>query len=74
MSKNESLETKLAELEKYLATIENDDTSIEDAMKVYEKAVKLSKECYEILNNTNGKIQELTKELDTILVDLKDFE
>lgn len=72
MSNN--LEKKLEEMQSCVSLIENNNTTVDDAIAVYEKAVKLAGECYEILNNANGKIQELTKELETTIADLKEFE
>lgn len=69
-----NLETKLEELNNYVDIINNDDTTLEKSIELYEKAVVLAKECYDILLSANGKIQELSKQLDKTITDLKDFE
>ena len=68
-----NLEKKMEELQRYVNLLEDENTSLDEAISIYEKAVKLSNECSKILNDASGKIQELTKELETNIVDLKEF-
>ena len=69
-----NLEAKLNELEKYVEIMNNSDTTLEESIEVYEKAVVTAKECYETLQAANGKIQELSKKLENTITELKDFE
>ncbi len=69
-----NLELKLEELNEYVAIINSNDTSLEKSIELYEKSVVLAKECYDILLSANGKIQELSKQLENTITDLKDFE
>lgn len=73
MAKN-NLETKLEELNKCVEIINDENTSLEKSIDVYEKAVLLSKECYDILKNASGKIQELSKQLENTVTDIKEFD
>ena len=73
MAKN-NLEAKLEELNSYVEIINSEETTLEKSIEIYEKAVTLSKECYEILKNANGKIQELSKHLENTITDIKEFD
>ena len=41
--------------------MENDELSLEEAMKNYEDGIKLSNKLYKILNEAEGKIKLLTE-------------
>lgn len=69
-----NLEEKLEELNKYVIVINDSETSLEKSIELYDKAVLLAKECYDILLTCNGKIQELSKQLENTITDLKEFE
>ena len=49
-------EDALKELEKIAAALEDKDTALEDAVKLFEKSLELSKFCFEKLKETDGKI------------------
>ena len=66
--KNTSFENKMQDLEKIVKDLESGDLSLEESVKIFEKGMKISKECNEILEwaekkitillNNNGEIQE----------------
>lgn len=47
---NKKFEDYLQELEKVVKSLENKNTSLEEAVVNYTKGLELSKKCYEILN------------------------
>lgn len=65
---NASFENKMQDLEKIVKDLEKGDLSLEESVKIFEKGMKISKECNEILEgaekritillNNNGEIQE----------------
>lgn len=55
MAKKESYNEMLNNLEIILATLENDELSLEDAMKEYEKGSKIINKLYKTLNTLEGK-------------------
>lgn len=57
--KEKSLEILLSSLEETVNKLEQGDLSLDEAMKEYEKGVKLSKDCNEILDNAKLKIEEI---------------
>ena len=57
----------LAELEKIVATLEEGDIPLEQALKQFEKGIKLSRECQAALQDAEQRVQVLMKG------DLEDF-
>lgn len=68
-----NLEKKLDELNKYVELISNEETTLVEGILAYEKATKLSKECFTLLTDASGKIKELTKEMENTLKEIEDF-
>ena len=56
-----SFEEPLKKLELASEKLKSDNISLEDAIKNYEEGIKYYKECTEILENANQKIETLTK-------------
>lgn len=68
-------EQAVKELENILNALESQDTSLDEAMKLFEKSVELSKICFEKIKQTQGKVEIIKKELDQIKVqDFTDIE
>lgn len=68
-------EQAVKELENILNSLENQDTSLDGAMKLFEKSVELSKICFDKIKQTQGKVEIIKKELDQIKVqDFTDIE
>ena len=57
---NKSFEQKLAELEEISEQLQSDTISLDEAISLYEKGIKLSKECADKLNTAKQKIEKLT--------------
>ncbi len=56
-----NFEQKIKELEKITEKLAGGDLSLEDAIKSFEKGVKLSTECSKELSQTEKKVQQLIK-------------
>ncbi|MFZ1288808.1 MAG: exodeoxyribonuclease VII small subunit [Melioribacteraceae bacterium] len=61
--KNKNFGESLNRLKEIADLLENDDVSLEDSIKIYEEGIKLSKFCYELLENAELKVQELNNDL-----------
>ena len=61
MAKVKSFEESMAELENIVAALEKGDCSLDDAVALFEKGVKLAKECHTVLDNAEQKIKILTE-------------
>ncbi len=61
MAQDISLEEKLKELEKIANEIEVSDLSLDEAIDKFEKGIKLSKECSDILDSAEKRINILVK-------------
>lgn len=55
-----NFETSLAELEKIVNKLENSDISLDEAIALFEKGVKISDICRKTLENAEQKIITLT--------------
>lgn len=61
MAKAKSFEESIKELENIVAVLEKGDCSLDEAVELFEKGVKLSKECHTVLDNAEQKIKILTE-------------
>ena len=52
-------EDNLTELETIVAQLESNQLSLEDALKAFEKGVKLSQDCQSVLTQAEQKVQIL---------------
>ncbi len=59
-----SFEASLAELEEIVAKLESGDLPLEDSLELFEKGIKLSRECRERLTNAERRIEILMKDAD----------
>ena len=62
------LEKSLADLEKIVTTLEEGDIPLEQALKQFEKGIKLSRECQTALQSAEQRVQILMNG------DLEDFD
>ena len=60
--KNKSIEAKLIELEEILEDLESRKLELDDALKKFEKGIKLSRECQQTLEEAEMKIQVLMED------------
>ncbi len=71
----ENFETKLKKLEEIVSKLENEETPLEESIKLFEEGVIISKELNEKLIEIKGKIEVIKKDAeDKIkLEELKDI-
>ena len=60
-------EQAIEELNKIAKQLESPDIKLEEAIKLFEKSIELTKLCYDKLKETEGKIVMLKKEQDKML-------
>ncbi len=65
-SSKTNFETQLTELESIVEQLESGELPLEDALKVFEKGVKLSRQCQQLLSEAEQKVTIL---MDNDLVD-----
>lgn len=61
LSKDFDFEKSIKELEKIANSLENEQISLDESITLFEKGVKLSKDCSEYLENAKQKIITLTE-------------
>jgi exodeoxyribonuclease VII small subunit len=61
MSK-ETFEQALAELEAVVARLEDDSVGLEEALKLFERGVKLARRCRQQLSAVEGRVEQLLAE------------
>ncbi len=59
-SQNFNFEKSIEQLQQIADSLESADTSLDDAIGLFEKGIKLSKECSSYLENAKQKIISLT--------------
>jgi exodeoxyribonuclease VII small subunit len=68
-----SLENSIKRLEKIVESLEGGSVPLEEAIKMYEEGVELSRSCIEKLTQAELKLKKLTKKIDDSF-DLADIE
>ena len=66
MAKKESYNEMLENLEGILSTLENDELSLEDAMKEYEKGSKIVNKLYKTLDALEGKFLTIKENAEVV--------
>lgn len=68
MKKKDTLtfEKKILRLEEISNLLESEDTELEEALKLFEEGVELSKDCISTIKNAELKITELKKKIDAV--------
>ncbi|MDU2489178.1 MAG: exodeoxyribonuclease VII small subunit [Clostridium celatum] len=66
MAKKESYNDMLNNLEAILSTLENDELSLEDAMKEYEKGSKIVNKLYKTLDSLEGKFLTIKENAEVV--------
>lgn len=64
-----SFEALLKELETIVARLENQNTTLDEGIELFNKGIALSKQCMTVLNDSKGKISRLKQELDQITLE-----
>lgn len=67
--KEKKFEDMLSELETLVKKLENGDTDLDTSIEIYQKAMKLAKECGDKLNNAEEAVNKILSEDGS----LKDF-
>ena len=67
-SKKPDFERSLARLEEVVRRLESPQLSLDDAMKLFEEGVALSRECQKQLEEAEGRVEILLKNADGKLV------
>jgi exodeoxyribonuclease VII small subunit len=63
-AKKPNFEHSLARLEEVVRRLESPQLSLDDAMKLFEEGVELSRECQKQLEEAEGKVEILLKKAD----------
>jgi exodeoxyribonuclease VII small subunit len=63
-AKKPDFERSLARLEEVVRRLESPQLSLDDAMKLFEEGVELSRECQNQLEEAEGKVEILLKKAD----------
>lgn len=64
MSNEQSFENMMEELENIVIKLDNETVSLEEALDLYQRGMKLSASCDETLKNAEKKVNELMKSND----------
>ncbi len=72
-NRNIKFETALSELAKIIVKLENSETPLDEALKLYEKGISLVRVCSDRLDNAEQKIKLIKQKKDGTLVE-EDFE
>lgn len=62
-ARTESFETSLKRLEEIVDSLEGGTVSIDEAMKMYEEGIQISKSCLEKLSQAELKLKRLSKDV-----------
>ncbi len=62
--KNQTFEVSLADLEKIVRRLEEGDLPLDESLELFEKGVRLSRECRERLNQAERRIEILLRDED----------
>lgn len=57
-----NLEQSLEKLENLVGQLEKGELSLEESLSIYEQGMKLSKQCQQMLNGIEGKIESINEE------------
>ena len=60
--KKRTFEEQIVELENIIDEMESEDGSLEDALKNFEKGIRLTKSCHKLLQSAEQKVKMLSKE------------
>ena len=66
-----NFETAYSKLEEIVKKLEGQNVSLEESIALFNSGIELSKECLKFLNESKGKIQHLTDELNNLCEEFK---
>lgn len=64
---DKKFDKKLDELGDIVEKIESSDIGLEESMKLFEKGIVLTRECLDFLEESKGKIEDMTNRLDSLI-------
>jgi exodeoxyribonuclease VII small subunit len=67
-----SFESSFSRLEKILESLEGEDCTLEETIRLYEEGLTLTKVCYDKLNDAELRIKEINKTAKNS-VEIKDY-
>ncbi len=67
-AKKPEFERSLARLEEVVRRLENANLSLDEAMKLFEEGVELSRDCQKQLEQAEGRVEVLLKKVDGKMV------
>lgn len=70
----DSYEDVLKKVEEIVDRLEQGELPLEDSIQYYSEGLKSLKICYDKLNKAEKKLEELSKDLDEIIVEKTNFE
>lgn len=62
-----SFEESINRLQEIVAQLESGETKLEDVNKLFAEGAELTKKCYELLNESKGKVTVLRDELSKLI-------
>lgn len=71
MNNQKSYEESIGRLQQIIAELEQKDITLEQSMKLFEEGVLLVKQCGEVLNSAQQKVEVLSQSLDKIQEELE---
>ena len=66
-----NFETAYSKLEEIVKKLEGQNVSLEESIALFNSGIEFSKECLKFLNESKGKIQLLTDELNNLCEEFK---
>ncbi len=67
MAKTKTFEENMAELESVVETLGEGDISLDESLKLFEKGIKLSNACQNMLDKAEQKVTVLISENDEVI-------
>ncbi len=64
-----TFEESQKKLEEVVSKLQNADLNLDEGTKLFEEGVALVKQCYDLINKAKGKIEIVSKELDSYIND-----
>ena len=62
--KKKNFEESLNRLQEISELLESEEISLEESIKLYEEGIKLSKECFTVLEKAELKVEQLNNDLE----------
>ncbi|KTD33908.1 exodeoxyribonuclease VII small subunit [Legionella israelensis] len=73
MSKKINFEKSINELESIVNQLEKGELSLDESLKQFEKGIRLARECQDVLNKAEQKIEILTQKESQCVDDINEY-